>query len=391
MKKLKTEIYSLAFGAEGVGKVDGKVCFVRDALPGEEVIFEVVKETPKYIRGELVEILVRSPERIRPDCSYYGECGGCQLQHISYEKELTHKRQQAIDLVRRVAGIKDFECGEVVPSPTCYNYRSGITLHRNAGGRYGFIARDGRTIIEISNCLLAEDGINKALSEISAEGKKTRVTLKADHKGRVWVSDRQGERFFQDRIRDTDIFLSPKAFSQCNRYIAGEISRTLDEWMGMCDENTAFFDVYCGSGFFCFTTRKEFGIKIGIDAERTLIDCAKTTVKTNGLTGIRFYRGEAEKEFFHLFKKNRKDRNILLIDPPRKGVERNFLEGVKSTEGIDRVFYISCDPARLARDMKIMTEAGGWSLGRFKLFDMFPRTKHIEVLAEFVPREPRIS
>ncbi len=383
MKQLRTNIYSLAFGGDGVGKVDGKVCFVRDTLPGEDVLFKVVKETSSYIKGEVVEILDPSPDRVAPECRYYGRCGGCQLQHISYEKELFYKKEQAVQLIRRIAGLKNFDCGDILASRDCYHYRTNVTLNRNPGGRFGYYARDGRTIMEIDECSVAEDALNREFADLAAGPRQDRITLKADHKGQVWVEGRPGERFFVDRYRDTDIFLSPRAFSQCNRYISEKISQTLEEWNGAVDKDTALFDIYCGVGFFSFLWHGDFGIKVGIDSEKLSIDCAKTTVKTSGSRAMKFYKGEAEKEFLSVFARNRKKRNILLLDPPRKGTSKKFLDELKNTAGIERIYYISCDPARMARDIKIITDRSNWCLDRVALFDMFPRTRHIEALIEF--------
>ena len=125
---MRTEIFSLAFGGEGIGKVDGKICFVEGALPGEEVEFEVLKDDPKFIKGRVIKILKPSDDRVEPECSYYKDCGGCQLQHISYEKELYYKELQVKDLLERISGLKDLVVGKIVPSEKPYNYRSSVTL-----------------------------------------------------------------------------------------------------------------------------------------------------------------------------------------------------------------------------------------------------------------------
>jgi tRNA/tmRNA/rRNA uracil-C5-methylase (TrmA/RlmC/RlmD family) len=382
-KRLQTDIYSLAFGGSGVGKVDGKVCFVEGALPGEKVIFDAEKDTSRYIQGRAVEILTPSGDRVEPVCRYYGKCGGCQLQHISYEKELFYKREQITELVRRIAGKKDFTSPEMIPSPEPYNYRTSLTLHVTDDG-YGFYSIDGNTRLRIEECPIASEPINAELGGLSPEIGKDRITLKSDCRGKVWASHRQGERFFPDRFRDTEIMLSPKTFSQCNRYIAEKIAETLEEWIGPADPSTTFFDAYCGVGFFGFMLRQDFGMRVGIDMDRIAIDCAKTTVKRTSLDNVKFYRADAEKDFFEIFDRLRSNRNIILLDPPRRGASGGFLNRLKKNGYVSGIYYISCDPARLARDIKIITEDSPWELGRVTPFDMFPRTKHIEALVEFV-------
>ena len=351
---------------------------------GEDVLFTVTKETPTYIRGELVKVISASPARIKPECAYYGRCGGCQFQHMPYEMELECKRKEAVELIRRIAGLKDFQCEKIVPSPDPYHYRSSITLHKGQNKKFGYFAANSHNIVEIGNCPIAEKAINAELEEVAAVASKDELTIKTDHAGGVWISDRPGERFFRDKYGDTEIFLSPKAFSQCNRFIAAKISETLGEWIGEADSDTAFFDVYSGAGLFSFSLKNNFGIKIGMDIDRVAIDCAKTTAKTFGHKNVKFYRADAEKEFFDIFEPNKKKKNIVLLDPPRAGVEKVFLENLAASGDITGLYCISCDPARLARDIKIILASGRWKLARTLFFDMFPRTSHIETLAEFV-------
>ncbi|MGB3242110.1 MAG: methyltransferase domain-containing protein [Candidatus Omnitrophota bacterium] len=384
-KQLQTDIYSLAFGGDGVGKIDGKICFVKGAIPGEKVLLNVNKETPSYMKGDLAEILVPSDDRTPPACRYYDRCGGCQLQHISYEKELFYKKEQVVELVKRIAGVEKIECGDIVASSGPYHYRSSITLHKK-GERYGFYAAGGfdGEIIEIEECPIAEEAINKELPLTDKGKSASEVTLKADHQGRVWSSGKSGERFFPDKYREMELYFSPKAFSQPNRYISEKIAEKLEEWIGPAGDDTAFFDAFCGVGFFSFLLKQVFGVRAGMDSSRISIECAKTTVKAQDLKNAKFHKGDVEKEFLPFFDKLKRRANVLLLDPPRKGVSGDFLDAIKSREDIDKIYYISCDPARMARDIKILTASSGWDLGRIQPFDMFPRTKHIETLAEFV-------
>lgn len=381
---MKTQIFSLAFGGEGIGKVDGKICFVEGALPGEDVEFEALKEDPKFIRGRVIKVLKPSDERTEPECPYYGSCGGCQLQHISYEKELFYKQIQVKDLLERISGITDADIKEMIPSEKPYRYRSSITLHKNHG-RYGFVAKNKKDIIAIENCAVAEDAINGALDEIGP-GEKGDVTLKSDRNGNAWLSSRAGDRFYIDTYNGFDMYLSPKAFSQANRYVAEKISCILNKWIGTPPENSAFFDAYCGTGLFTFLASDGFHSKTGMDINRTSIDCAKTTLRKHAIQNTRFYKDDAEKKFLELFSRNRAEHNILFLDPPRKGCKKHFLLDLASLEELDKIYYLSCDPSRLARDIKLITSESHFKLGRVQPFDMFPRTKHIEVLAEFTRR-----
>ncbi len=381
-KQFQTHIRSLAFGARGVGEVEGKICFVEGALPGEDVVFDIIKDTARYVEGKVVEVLKPSEDRTAPPCQYYGRCGGCQLQHLNYAKELDCKRQQVEDIFQRIGGKKNFTCDEIIPSPDSFHYRDTVTLHKSEGG-YGFYSARSKEIIDISECLLATKAINEKLEEMPRIGRKDDVTLKSDHAGRVWASNRPGERFFLDKYNGKDIYLSPKAFSQTNRFIADKIAETLTEWIGFSGDGAVFFDVYCGTGFFSFLTERDFSLRIGMDENRIAIDCTKTTVKQFGLEKIKFYRGTVEEDFFNVFERAKGDHNIVFIDPSRAGVDKRFLCKLKDCKDIDKLYYLSCDPSKLARDMKMLIDDAVWSLGRVLPFDMFPRTRHIEVLAEF--------
>lgn len=386
VKILKTKIYSLAFGGRGVGKIDGKVCFVKGALPDEEVTFRVTKDTSRYIEGEVLEVIVSSRERQKPVCSHYSVCGGCDLQHISYEKELFYKNEQVNQLIRRISGVKDFTADKIVPSKDCYNYRSSVTLHKK-GSRYGYYEKGKHSIIPIDECPIAEKVINMELGKIRGEKGKDDITLKTDFQGKVWSSNVMGERFFIDKYDDTELFMSPKAFSQANRDLTASVVKILKEWIGSTGEDTALFDLYCGTGLFSFSLKDSFCSVSGIDSNRIAINCAKNTVKRGNMKDIKFYKGDAEKLFFDVFERNKTSRNTLFVDPPRTGLAKNFLEKTARVSDIDRIYYLTCNPASFARDVKVLTDFPGWRLSKILPFDMFPRTAHIEVLAEFINTE----
>jgi 23S rRNA (uracil1939-C5)-methyltransferase len=382
MTRLKID--SLAYGGRGVSRSGGKVCFVEGALPGEEVLVKFSKQTPKYSEAVALDIVKSSPERVTPVCEYFGICGGCQLQHLSYDREVHYKRCQVNELFRRIAGIDlGDRLGEIVPSKDGYGYRSSVTLHKGQKG-YGYYKAASHQIVEVEKCPVAVSAIGEEIKSLTEGEDKDEITFKADHTGKVWSSCKMGDRFFLDRYRGRDIFFSPKAFSQCNRYISEKISETLEEWALPQSDGAVFFDIYCGSGFFSFTAGGNFSSRIGVDENRVSIDCAKNTAKTQGIKNIKFYRQDAEKDIFELFKREKKKRNVMLVDPPRKGVGKEFLQKIKAERELDVLYYISCDPACMARDAKILTGEGAWSLKRIKPFDMFPRTGHIELMGEFV-------
>ena len=273
MKEYSTTVHGLAFGGDGVGRVDGKVCFVRGALPAEEVVFKVLKETKSYIKGEVTEIKIKSSDRVDPVCKYYGVCGGCQYQHLDYKKEVEYKRAQVENLMQRFGGLTDVSL-DIVCSNLDYNYRDSITLHKGEQ-EYGFYSVDKNKIIPIDNCAIAAKSLNGFLLQLK-DRDVSRLTIKKDNNGKTWVSDQSDDLFYSDNYCGQEIILSSRGFSQCNRFIISSIVEQLNEWIKKIPNDAVLFDLYCGVGFFSFLL-KGFKNCVGIDYEGISIDCAQKT------------------------------------------------------------------------------------------------------------------
>ncbi len=380
-KEYEIDIYSLAYGGDGIGRLDEKVCFVAGALPGERVCFKKQVEKKSFIRGVTTKVLTRSNDRIEPVCQYYGKCGGCQYQHIDYKKEVFYKAQQVQDIFKRIGGFEEFEFQGIKPSSSEYGYRSSITLHKSADG-YGYFTKHDNIIIPIKSCPLAVDSINTTFATLSDLTNKRDVTIKCDNLGNTWISGYQGHRFFKDSFLNAELTFSPMAFSQSNKHIAPTIVELLREWM-KDEESATLFDLYCGVGFFSMLLSYMFKTIIAIDDNSVAIDCAKATKKNISADKIKFYCGDTDIIFPSCYERSHSATNTILIDPPRTGISKklvNILMDIKDTKSL---YYISCDPATLARDAKLLTQSGTWTLSRVSSFDMFPRTKHIESVALF--------
>ena len=381
MDKREIDIYALAYGGQGIGKIDGKVCFVEGALPGEKVRFAVRENKKSFMRGAVLEVLTPSKDRIEPACPYYGECGGCQYQHVNYEKELTLKAQQVSDIMSRIGGIKDFEYGPVLPSSACYGYRASITMHRSKTC-YGYFSKDNKTIIEIDKCPLANHAINHKIPELFAISKKQDITVKSDSSGNIHISNHPGDRFYVDNFSGSDITFSPLAFSQANPYIASSMVKWLRESIGQQKDNV-LFDLFCGVGLFGILLRDLFDKVIGVDNSSIAIDCAVHTKKSLSAENIKFYCSDANRAFPDFCNKMKKSAGLVILDPPRSGINSTLAEYLACVENVECIYYISCDPATLARDSRIIAQKNKWKLIKLSCFDMFARTKHIETIAVF--------
>ncbi|MFH1380548.1 MAG: TRAM domain-containing protein [Candidatus Omnitrophota bacterium] len=376
------EIYGLAYGGSGVGKLDGKICFVEGALPGEKVLFVKNTEKKNFTIGCATQILTASNDRVKPECPHYGKCGGCQYQHLNYEKEVSYKKDQVREILARIGGFTEYKFQKIIPAPCCYNYRSSITLHRSKTG-LGFFARDNETIIDITECPLVRNEINAAIDTLSKSGRKDDITIKSDKKGSVWIEGLPGHRFFKDEFLGTELTFSPLAFSQGNREIALSMAEQLRTWIKEEEDRSMLFDLYCGVGFFGMLLRDLFKSVIGIDNSRVAIDCASSSKKDLKANNIKFYRSETDEGFPEYYEKFKGKTNTILLDPPRSGINKTIAKQRLGLKDARTLYYISCDPAKLARDAKLFTQDKIWTLDRVVCFDMFPRTKHIESIALF--------
>ena len=375
------EIYALAYGGNGVGKLDGKVCFVEGALPGETVSFIKEKEKKRFVIGRAAEILAPSAERIEPKCPYYGKCGGCQYQHLRYDKEVEYKAKQVRELLRTIGGIEDFDFEGIVPSPSEYAYRSSITLHRSRTA-YGYYAKDNKTIIGIDRCPLAKDEINEFLVSGKRQFKEKDVTLKCDGRGKVYTSEDAKGTYFYNEVLGLRLVFSPHAFSQVNYRVAAALAEKFYSWSAEVRAEV-LFDLYCGVGFFGIPAHEAFKFVYGMDSGRAAVACARHAQKELKIKNAKFFCADTEKSFAENYVKWRGRSNVILLDPPRSGISPKLAGYLAGAEGAQTLIYISCDPAVLARDAKILTRDKAWKLERLACFDMFARTKHVESMALF--------
>src|SRR5438046_11291 len=162
------KIEDVAFGGKGVAREKGKAVFVPYVIDGETVAAEIVREKKQFAEADLVEVKQRSPDRLEPQCPYFGRCGGCAYQHMSYEHQLAIKWRQVRDALQRIGKLKDVPMRPIIPSPQQYGYRNRITVHAQ-DGVIGFFWRDSHRLIDIERCPISTDEVNRALAELRAQ------------------------------------------------------------------------------------------------------------------------------------------------------------------------------------------------------------------------------
>ncbi|MCX6357691.1 MAG: hypothetical protein NT045_07455, partial [Candidatus Aureabacteria bacterium] len=321
-----------------------------------------------------------------PPCRYFGACGGCQLQHLAYRAQLEWKSRQVLDLLARIGGVREIPQPVPIPSPNPYSYRSTIRVHRSGGmpPAYGYYSRDSRTIIPVKECLIASPPVNQALAALGrgVDRKRTpeEITIRETSGGKAVIHQARGEtNLLSERLYGKDFTVHPGSFFQINRAVAESLTGEIAAAVGTGRHGT-LFDLYCGAGVFSALLGERFGRVVGIDSDGRAVACAVCNTGGAEMRHTRFMCGRAEALLPGLYDAEALPGSVLLLDPPRTGVERSLVEYFATLDArAGMIVYVSCNPATLARDLKLLCGSGEWRLERLAVLDMFPQTAHIEV------------
>ncbi len=397
---------NLVYGGECIGRLaDGRAVFVPYGLPGELVAIELVEEKKRFARGQIVEIIQPSPERIGPRCAHFGECGGCHYQHMPYERQLKAKREVLADQLRRIAGVEHPPVEEMLPSPLAWNYRNTVQFHLSETGRLGYQRWGGREVVAIRECHLPEEPLNGLWPQIDFEPlpglERIELRLGADEDvlmaletsgldlpefeveqplsavlrspaGQIVLA---GDDSLVMEVLGRPFKVSAGSFFQVNTAQAGAMVTTLVEWLPLTGQTT-LLDVYCGVGLFSAFLAPRVGRCIGIEASESA--CADYAANLDEFDNVELYVGAAGEILPALPQRA----EVVILDPPRSGVEIPALDALTAMRP-EVIAYVSCDPAMLARDAARLLEAG-YRLERVKPIDMFPQTYHIESISLFI-------
>jgi len=365
----------------GIARDDGWVIQIPFTLPGERIKARIYRNHKNYSDADCLEILEPSADRVEAECELFGVCGGCQYQAVRYETQLEWKRKQVKDSFDRIGGI-DIEVEAVEPSPKTYGYRSKLTPHyeraRSSEKRkVGFLRHGSRKVlIDVPQCPIATEAINEALPVAREEihllqGRKKGGTLllRDTPEGVVTdpkktASERVGKLLFQFRAGE---------FFQNNPFI---LPKMVDHVIGQASEKNSelLVDAYCGGGLFSLSGAAYFDRVVGIEISREGFEWARANALLNKIDNAEFLLGDASTIFQEL--ESCKQNCSLIIDPPRKGCDEDFLKQTVAFRP-GRILYVSCDPATQARDLQKLIE-GGYRILQAKPFDLFPQTRHVE-------------
>ena len=381
-QEIEITIDALTNLGAGVGRIDGWVVFVPFSLPGETVKARVFRNDKNCSHADLVEVLTPSADRIEPGCPLFGECGGCQYQHLSYAKQLAWKTRQVGELMKHMAAIT-FPVNDCLSSAQTWNYRSKITPHFEKAkdgdlGPIGFLAFGRRSqLIDVPNCPIAMDTINRELPAIR-EGLRQRAS--SFKRGATVLL-----RATEDRVEtDFRAVATEHVGALTFQFLAGDFFQNnpfiLLAFTGYVAKQAAaggakfLVDAYCGSGLFSLTLAASFEQVAGVEVSETSCEWARKNAAANSITNARFLTASAEAIFDQI--NFPAAETAVVIDPPRKGCTPEFIaQLVKFSPA--RVVYVSCDPATQVRDLKQLVD-GGYQLEDVQPFDLFPHTRHLE-------------
>ena len=380
---------------EAMADFDGHNVFVAGGIPGERVVAEVVKVHRKYVSAKVVAVLEASPERVEPPCPYYGECTGCQWQHLSYDAQLKAKREKVVDALRRVGGFDDPPVSEVRPSPDQYGYRNHarFTVKRQGkreddpesglAGTLGFVNRETRQFVRIDKCLLMHDGVNALLEGLQDRcGETTQLSIRAGkYSGDSLiqpylfnpdVSVATGQKRYTERVDGHDFIVSSPSFFQVNVDQAAVAANVMRDRLQLGADDV-LLDAYTGVGTFAILLAPS--VKKVIAVEESSAAVADAKLNAAGLKNLDFVLGRTEDVLRGLPEKP----DVVVLDPPRSGCQPRALESLIEMAPA-RLAYVSCDAETLGRDLKILCQ-GGYRLDEVAPLDMFPQTHHVECVA----------
>ena len=341
--------------------------FVPFVAVGEVVEAEITEVKKRFGRARLVNVLEASAERVQPECRYFGDCGGCQYQHLEYGAQLRLKRKQMQDQFQRIGGFDPAVVAPVTACPQPYGYRNRIMIRSQwdkfkQGLNIGFIRADNRLVVDIEECKIAEPALNEQIKAAKANPPPKgglKVVLRIPPEG--WTVPR--DSFFQNNF-----FLLPALVETVRERLRLAGARHL-------------LDIYCGVGFFSIELARAVESFVGVELDQMAVQAARKNATARGVTNGEFISGTAEELLPRLLGRFEPGMASVLLDPPRKGCPPSLLNVLREVQPL-QIIYVSCHPATMARDLNVLCGGGVFSLAHVAPLDMFPQTQHVESVAD---------
>lgn len=366
-EQVRLRISDVAFGGEGVARLDDFVVFLPFTAPGEIVEAELVEVKKRFGRARLLRVIEQAPERVEPLCPYFGQCGGCQYQHLGYPAQLQLKRKQVCDLFQRIGGLDPHLVAPIIPCPEPYGYRNRIMVRTQWDKprqclNLGFLRADNRLVVDIEECKIAEPAINQQLKQVRAH---------PPPKGGLKVVLRIAPEGWE---------VPPNSFFQNNFFLLPQLVEVVRERLRL-GGTRHLLDVYCGVGFFSIELAASVESYLGVEYDGLAVKAARRNARARGQTNGQFLEGKAEELLPEAIGRFSPASATVLLDPPRKGCQPALLRLLRDTRPA-QVIYISCHPATMARDLNVLCAEGVFKMAQVVPLDMFPQTAHIECVAD---------
>ena len=438
-QELELSIDSLAYGGNGVARLNGFVVFVRRGLPGDTVRARVTKVKRNHAEALAVEVLQPGPQRVDAPCAHYPACGGCRFQDLAYDAQVAAKHEQVEDALRRIGGIAEPPLEPIVPAVDQFHYRNKVEYSFTQtpnGPALGF-HKAGRwdEVLEIERCWISSDVSNALRDAVRdwARAEKLEPYDQAEHTGYlrhlviregrnteqalVQLVTAPGERFDRDElvevlrrfpevrsihwaVNETQAEVTnlpttllwgedaieeelcglrfrvrPNAFLQTNTKMAEQLYELAGEYAGLTGNETVY-DLYCGIGSIGVTMAAQALTVWGVEVSEESVACALENADLNGVANAAFFAGEVGASLEEL-RERAGPPDVVVVDPPRAGLSGKALRRAARLEAT-RFVYVSCNPTTLASNVKELERDWGYKLERVRAVDMFPHTPHVE-------------
>jgi len=362
---------------------EGMAVWVSLGIPGETVVAEVTDRHAHHIGARTVEVLTASPDRVAPPCPFYGECGGCQYQHISYERQLALKQQVVAGQLRRIGHFAEPPVLTPLASPEQWEYRNHARFTVGRFGDVGFVQRGTHRLILIDQCRLMHPWINQTIAELRGNCTETRaLNLRYGiNTGDYLIQPKlknpavtlpTGQPSYQEALLGRQFAVASPSFFQVNTHQAEQMIELVRGYL-RTQATDLLVDAYAGVGTFAVLLAGSVARVIGLEESASSVRDARANGE--GVTNLEFREGKVEDMLPALGLHP----DVVLLDPPRAGCHPTVIQTLVDHPP-RQLIYVSCDPATLARDLRLLVD-GGFELELVQPVDLFPQTYHVECVS----------
>lgn len=424
-RQITVTIDSLDAAGQGVARSDGKAIFVAGLLPGEQAVIELVEEKSRFAKAKVVKRLTNSPLRVKPPCRYFNQCGGCQQQHIDISLQRESKANALQYLIARETGLQKEAQPVIVGEAYGYRRRARLGLqyqHKNQHLVMGFRQTQSNTLVDIKQCSVLHPDLDKLIQPLSNCLNQLKIAAKLGHVELIRAdnclivlirhlvalvaSDKQQLKDFEQQqgvsvwlagdddslqplnenavlpeyqVVEERLQFSPLNFIQVNGEINHKMVAQALEWLDLRPHDRVL-DLFCGMGNFTLPIARQVKSVVGVEGVENLVKQAQNNAQRNSIVNATFYNENLEAQI-HTQPWAAEGFNKVLLDPARAGAAGVMEHLVKLAP--EKIVYVSCNPTTLARDSKVLLEAG-YQLVQLRMLDMFPQTSHLESMALFI-------